>query len=43
LQFGVVGDKDAGEQFFKGAQNKGFDFIRRISWAFVITLSLTMI
>ena len=26
LQFGVVGDKDAGEQFFKGAQNKGFDF-----------------
>lgn len=26
LQFGVVGDKDAGEQFLKGAQNKGFDF-----------------
>ena len=26
LQFGWVGDKDAGEQFFKGAQNKGFDF-----------------
>ena len=26
LQFGIVGDKDAGEQFFKGAQNKGFDF-----------------
>jgi hypothetical protein len=26
LQFGVVGDKDAGEQFFKGTQNKGFDF-----------------
>ena len=26
LQFGFVGDKDAGEQFFKGAQNKGFDF-----------------
>ena len=26
LQFGMVGDKDAGEQFFKGAQNKGFDF-----------------
>lgn len=26
LQFGLVGDKDAGEQFFKGAQNKGFDF-----------------
>ena len=23
LQFGLVGDKDAGEQFFKGAQNKG--------------------
>ena len=26
LQYGVVGDKDAGEQFFKGAQRKGFDF-----------------
>lgn len=26
LQFGVVGDKDAGEQFFKGAQKNGFDF-----------------
>ena len=26
LQYGVVGDKDAGEQFFRGAQNKGFDF-----------------
>src|SRR6185436_15789563 len=26
LQYGMVGDKDAGEQFFKGAQNKGFDF-----------------
>jgi hypothetical protein len=26
LQFGVMGDKDAGEQFLKGAQNKGFDF-----------------
>jgi hypothetical protein len=26
LQFGVVGDKDAGEQFFSGAQNLGFDF-----------------
>ncbi|MEQ1676199.1 MAG: helix-hairpin-helix domain-containing protein [Chitinophagaceae bacterium] len=26
LQFGVTGDKDAGEQFFKGAQKKGFDF-----------------
>ena len=26
LQFGVVGDKDAGEQFFKGAQKRGFDF-----------------
>ena len=26
LQFGIVGDKDAGEQFLKGAQNKGFDF-----------------
>jgi hypothetical protein len=26
LQYGLVADKDAGEQFFKGAQNKGFDF-----------------
>jgi hypothetical protein len=26
LQFGAVGDKDAGEQFFKGVQGKGFDF-----------------
>ncbi|MEO6612161.1 MAG: helix-hairpin-helix domain-containing protein [Chitinophagaceae bacterium] len=26
LQFGVLGDKDAGEQFLKGTQNKGFDF-----------------
>ncbi len=26
LQFGLVGDKDAGEQFLKGAQKKGFDF-----------------
>jgi hypothetical protein len=26
LQFGVTGDKDAGEQFFGGAQKKGFDF-----------------
>ena len=26
LQFGLVGDKDAGEEFFKGAQKKGFDF-----------------
>ena len=26
LQFGVVGDKDAGEQFGKGAQKNGFDF-----------------
>lgn len=26
LQFGIVGDKDAGEQFLKGAQRKGFDF-----------------
>jgi hypothetical protein len=25
LQYGVVGDKDAGEQFFRGAQAKGFD------------------
>ena len=26
LQFGLVGDKDAGEQFFNGAQHLGFDF-----------------
>ncbi len=26
LQFGLTGDKDAGEQFLKGAQKKGFDF-----------------
>jgi hypothetical protein len=26
LYFGLTGDKDAGEQFLKGAQSKGFDF-----------------
>ncbi len=26
LQYGIVGDKDAGEQFLKGVQSKGFDF-----------------
>ena len=26
LYFGLTGDKDAGEQFFKGAQSNGFDF-----------------
>ena len=26
LQYGIVGEKDAGEQFFKGAQKSGFDF-----------------
>lgn len=26
LYFGLTGDKDAGEQFFKGAQSEGFDF-----------------
>lgn len=26
LQFGLAGDKDAGEQFLKGVQSKGFDF-----------------
>jgi hypothetical protein len=26
LQYGVTGEKDAGEQFFKGAQRTGFDF-----------------
>jgi len=26
LQFGILGEKDAGEQFFKGGQSQGFDF-----------------
>jgi hypothetical protein len=26
MQYGFTAEKDAGEQFFKGAQNKGFDF-----------------
>lgn len=26
LQYGVLGEKDPGEQFFKGAQKQGFDF-----------------
>ncbi len=26
LQYGITADKDAGEQFFKGAQKSGFDF-----------------
>jgi hypothetical protein len=26
LQYGIVGEKDAGEAWFKGAQQKGFDF-----------------
>jgi hypothetical protein len=26
LQYGVTGEKDAGEQFFKGGQKSGFDF-----------------
>jgi len=26
LQYGVVGEKDAGEEFFKGSQKNGFDF-----------------
>lgn len=26
LQYGLVADKDAGEQFFKGSQKQGFDF-----------------
>jgi hypothetical protein len=26
LQYGVVGEKDPGEQFFKGSQTRGFDF-----------------
>lgn len=26
MQYGIVGEKDAGEQFFKGKQKQGFDF-----------------
>jgi len=26
LQYGILGEKDAGEQFFKGRQKQGFDF-----------------
>ncbi len=26
LQYGILGDKDPGEQFFKGSQKQGFDF-----------------
>ena len=26
LQYGILGDKDAGEQFFRGAEKYGFDF-----------------
>ena len=26
LQYGMLGDKDAGEQFFRGGQRQGFDF-----------------
>ena len=26
LQYGILGEKDAGEQFFKGKQRQGFDF-----------------
>ncbi|MEO7524580.1 MAG: helix-hairpin-helix domain-containing protein [Ferruginibacter sp.] len=26
LQYGIVAEKDAGEEFFKGSQSKGFDF-----------------
>lgn len=26
LQYGIVGEKDAGEQFFRGSQKQGFDF-----------------
>ncbi|HEX4852042.1 MAG TPA: hypothetical protein VFV08_14605, partial [Puia sp.] len=26
LQYGILGDKDAGEQFFRGKQKSGFDF-----------------
>jgi len=26
IQFGITADKDAGEEFFKGSQEKGFDF-----------------
>jgi hypothetical protein len=26
LQYGILGEKDAGEEFFRGSQKKGFDF-----------------
>ena len=26
LQYGLLAEKDAGEQFFKGPQKRGFDF-----------------
>jgi hypothetical protein len=44
LQYGIMGDKDAGEQFFKGKQTFGFDFysfhffIRRIGMIKALTL-----
>jgi hypothetical protein len=44
LQYGLTGDKDAGEQFFKGKQQPGFDFysfhffIRRIGFARALAL-----
>lgn len=36
LQYGILGDKDPGEQFFRGAQRYGFDFY---SWHFFLRQS----
>ncbi|MFL5811703.1 MAG: ComEA family DNA-binding protein [Flavisolibacter sp.] len=44
LYFGLTADKDAGEQFFKGAQRNGFDFysmhvfLRRLGWIKALAL-----
>ncbi len=33
VRFGVLGDKDPGEEFFGGSQKKGFDFYSAYFWA----------
>ncbi len=33
IRFGVLGDKDPGEAFFKGSQPNGFDFYSAYAWA----------
>jgi hypothetical protein len=32
VRFGITGDKDAGEEFFKGSQTQGFDFYSAFGW-----------